>query len=65
MLPGRVVLWGNRFFESRSNAGITAQQEEVRREVSRRAPRWVSRAGWHCRIGMHATRSQLVARNSC
>lgn len=33
LLPGRVVLWGNRFFESRSNAGITAQQEEVRREA--------------------------------
>ncbi|KAL4445841.1 hypothetical protein ABPG77_009040 [Micractinium sp. CCAP 211/92] len=33
VLPGRVVLWGNKSFESRSNEGITAQQEEVRREA--------------------------------
>lgn len=33
LLPGRVVLWGNQSFESRSNEGITAQQEEVRREA--------------------------------
>lgn len=42
VLPGRVVLWGNQSFESRSNEGITAQQEEVRREVSRGMPLWVS-----------------------
>ena len=34
LVPGHVVMWGNTVFESRSNEGITAQQEEVRREVS-------------------------------
>lgn len=33
VLEGHVVMWGNTAFESRSNEGITAQQEEVRAEV--------------------------------
>ena len=33
VLEGHVVLWANTAFESRSNENITAQQEEVRREV--------------------------------
>lgn len=33
LLQGRVAMWGCSAFESRSNEGITAQQEEVRREV--------------------------------
>lgn len=32
-VDGHVVLYGNTAFESRSNENITAQQEEVRREV--------------------------------
>lgn len=33
LVDGHVVLYGNTAFESRSNENITAQQEEVRREV--------------------------------
>ncbi len=36
LVEGHVVLWGNTAFESRSNENITAQQEEVRREVGGR-----------------------------
>lgn len=35
VLPGKVVMWGNSAFESKSNDNITAQQEEVRAEVRR------------------------------
>ncbi|PSC67871.1 hypothetical protein C2E20_8525 [Micractinium conductrix] len=33
VVPGHVLVWGGTAFESRSNEGITAQQEEVRREA--------------------------------
>lgn len=47
VVEGHVVLWANTAFESRSNDNITAQQEEVRREVGARL-----QAGVQC-LGLH------------
>lgn len=43
LVEGHVVLWANTAFESRSNDNITAQQEEVRREVGRVGQRGMGR----------------------
>lgn len=45
VLEGRIVMWGNRAFESASNRGVTAQQQDVRQEVRADGGAWSGRGG--------------------